>query len=337
MGIDAFIRNLPKVELHVHLEGSIRPESLFKLARRHGVDLPAKDLAELRNWYRFRDFPHFVEIYTTVSGCIREPDDIELVVREFLQNQAEQNVRYTEATYTAWTILRQTGMSMDDQLAAINRARTWADAEFGVQLGLVIDIVREVSVEDGLSIAHWAIENQGNGVVALGLSGIESDTHPSKHTLAFKAAKHAGLPSSCHAGETAGPWSIWECIDELGADRIGHGVRCLEDPALVERLRRDQIPLEVCPSSNVCLGVAPSIEDHPIQKMLDAGLNVSVNSDDPPMFDTTLTDEFIRCSAAFGWSEEQVKGLTDRAVASAFLSGPERECLFRELKSPVAI
>lgn len=335
MELHEYIRQRPKVELHVHLEGSIRPETLLKLAQRHGTPLPADSVEGLQEWYRFRDFRHFVDVYVTLCSCIREPDDIELITREFLQGQAAQNIRYTEATYTCWTMLKQSGISLDAQLAAINRARAWSEAELDVRMGLVIDIVREESVEDGLSIAHWAIENHSNGVAALGLSGFESDTEPKKHVLAFSAARHEGLPITCHAGETEGPWSIWGCLEDLGADRIGHGVRCLEDPDLVERLRERRIPLEVCPSSNVCLGVSKSIAEHPIKRMIELGLNVSVNSDDPPMFGTTLTDEFIRCADAFGWDEATIDGLTLAAARAAFVTEPERSSLLAELGEKV--
>jgi adenosine deaminase len=327
-----FIRRIPKVELHVHMEGSIRPGTLLQLAKRHGIALPAETEEGLHEWYRFRDFKHFVEIYLTISSCMQDAEDVELITREFLQGQADQNILHTEATFTMWTLKRQCGLSMDDQLAAVNRAREWAARDLGISLGLVIDIVREVPVEDGLAIADWAIANHGNGVSALGLTGVEAETEPKKHAEAFRRALDAGLPRTCHAGETGGAWSIRGCLDDLSAERIGHGVRCLEDVALVRELRDRQIPLEVCPTSNVCIGVSPSLAEHPLPQLLNEGLNVSINSDDPPMFNTTLTDELIRCSETFGFNEDVIWTLLQNAGRATFLPEADKADLMRRLR-----
>lgn len=327
-----FIRSMPKIELHVHLEGSIRPETLLTLAQRNGIDLPANTVEGLREWYTFRDFRHFVEVYVTVSRCIRTAEDLELIAREFLQGQADQNILYTEATYTAETIFRHNGIPMDEQLAAINRARAWAAETLGVDMALVVDIVREVPVETGEMIADWVIANHGNGICALGLSGVEADTEPKVHAAAFARAKAAGVPITSHAGETQGPWSIRGALDDLGSDRIGHGVRCLEDGKLVAELRDRQVHLEVCPSSNVCLGVVPSLAEHPLPALLNEGLNVSINSDDPPMFNTSLTDELIRCSDAFGFNEDILWTLMLNAANAAFVTPEKRRELIAKLR-----
>jgi len=169
MSLIPYIKAMPKVELHVHLEGSIRPETLLKLARHNNVPLPATTVAELQRWYTFTDFPHFIEVYKTISRCIRTADDIELITRDFLQGQAEQNILYTEATYTALTQYQNHKIPFAEQLAAINRGRAWASSQLGVELGLIIDIPREWTThEESLMVADWVIENQGNGVVALG-------------------------------------------------------------------------------------------------------------------------------------------------------------------------
>ena len=322
---------MPKIELHVHLEGSIRPTTLLQLAQRNGVALPATTVEGLNDWYRFRNFEHFVEIYTTASSCIQTPEDIELVAREFLVGQAEQNILYTEATYTAFTLYSQSGIPWDEQRDAINRAREWARAELGVEMQLILDIVRERTVEEGELTAQWVIDSFGDGVCALGFSGIERLTEPKKHRHAFQVVQAAGIPSSAHAGETWGPESIIGCLDDLGADRIGHGIRCVDDPALVERLREAQTPLEVCPSSNVCLGAARSIALHPLRSMIDAGLNVTINSDDPPMFDTTLTGEYVRCADEIGISFDYFVEMNRRALDAAFLSQEAKAALRERL------
>ncbi len=320
---------MPKVELHVHLEGSIRPATLLQLAERNGVRLPAATVEGLADWFTFTNFEHFVDIYTTAASCIQKPEDLELITREFLIGQAEQNIVYTEATYTAFYILSSSGIPWSEQIDAINRARSWASKELAVELQLILDIVRERSVEDGEVTAQWVMESHGVGVCALGLSGFESKTEPRKHAGAFSAVQARGIPSSTHAGETTGPWSIVACLDDLKADRIGHGVRCLDDPALVERLRESQVPIEVCPSSNVCLAVVPTFTEHPLRRMIDAGLNVSINSDDPPMFNTTLTDEWSRSAEAFGLTVEELAEMNRRAFRAAFLSDAARAELLR--------
>jgi aminodeoxyfutalosine deaminase len=327
MSLESYIRAMPKAELHVHLEGAIQPETLLALAWRNGVALPADTATGLRAWYTFTDFAHFVEIYLAVSACIRSPDDIELVAREFLAGQAAQGIRYSEVTYTAFTHYHFKGLPFREQLAALNRARTWAAAELGVTMGLVIDIPRSISAEDGLLVADWAIDAIGDGVIALGLGGPEIGNPPEKFAAAFARARSAGLPSVPHAGETVGPESIWGALRALDAVRIGHGVRCLDDPALVAELRERQIPLEVCPTSNVCLGVAPSIAEHQLPRLIAEGLYVTLNSDDPPMFNTTLTDEYLAVANAYGWGANELERLTLNAVRAALLPAAERAAL----------
>src|SRR5262245_23639203 len=324
MSLETYIRAMPKAELHVHLEGAIQPETLLTLARRNNVALPADTVEGLRAWYTFTNFAHFVEIYLAVSACIRSPDDIELIAREFLAGQAAQNIRYSEVTYTAFTHYHFKGLPFRDQLAALNRARAWAERELGVTSGLVIDIPRSISADDGLLVADWAIEGMGDGVIALGLGGPEIGNPPEKFAAAFERARAAGLPSVPHAGETVGPESIWGALRALGAVRIGHGVRCVEDAALVAELRERQIPLEVCPTSNVCLGVATSIAEHPLPRLIEAGLYVTLNSDDPPMFNTSLTDEYLATVRAYGWGADELERLALNAVCAALLPEAER-------------
>lgn len=333
MPLDSFIRAMPKVELHVHLEGSIRPETLLKLARRHNVALPAATVEGLRQWYTFTDFPHFVEIYVAMSRCLKTPDDIELITREFLIGQAEQNILHSEVTYTAYTLYHLHRMPFEDQLAAINRAREWAAAELTTTMTLTLDIAREVSPEEGLITAEWAIRGRGRGVTGFGLGGGEVGNPPEKHRVAFERAIAAGLPSVPHAGETAGPESIWGALLALQAVRIGHGVRCLEDPKLVDELRVRQIPLEVCPTSNVCLKVSPTLAEHPLPRLLAEGLYVTLNSDDPPMFNTTLTDEWLACTKAFNFHVETIATLSFNALRATLLPVDEKSVLEKRFRA----
>jgi adenosine deaminase len=329
--LDDQIRAMPKVELHVHLEGSIQPATLLALAHRHDIRLPADTVEGLRAWYTFTDFPHFIEIYKAISACLRTPDDIELIAREFLAGQAAQNIRYSEVTYTAYTHFATKQISFTDQLAALNRARAWAEAALGVSMGLVIDIERTVTADEGLIVADWVIGALGNGVVALGLGGPEVGHPPERYAAAFDRALAAGVPRVPHAGETAGPASIWGALRSLHAQRLGHGVRCLEDPALVAELRDRQIHLEVCPTSNVCLHVVPTLAEHMLPQLLAEGLNVSLNTDDPPMFNTTLNGEYLAAAHAFGLSLADLQQLALNAARASLLPADKKAMLIDEL------
>lgn len=321
-----FIRRMPKVELHVHLEGSIQPATLLELARRNGVTLPTNDVAGLQRWYRFTDFKHFIEIYLAISACICTPADIELIATDFLRNQAAQNIRYSEATFTPYThFSTNRHIPFDEQFDALSRARAWGQRELGTQCNWVFDLARNVRpIEHSLTVAEWAISGKDQGVVGFGLGGLEMGNPPELFAEAFALARAAGLAAVPHAGEVAGAESVRGAIEILHARRIGHGVRCLEDPQLVEVLRARQIPLEVCPTSNVCLGVAPSFAAHPLPRLLEAGLYITLNSDDPPMFNTTLTDEYLQAAQAFGFGIEQVEQLVLNGVRATLLKDTAR-------------
>jgi adenosine deaminase len=334
MTLSDYIRDMPKAELHVHLEGATRPETLLKLAQRHKIDLPADDVAGVREWYTFRDFPHFVEVYIKISECIQTPDDIELIAREFLQGQAAQNIRYTEITYTALTHFVQKGIPFDEQLDALNTARAWAQATLGVDMQYIIDIPRNLADHDqSMRSAEWAVSGMGRGVIALGLGGYEVGNPPERFTDAFAYAREHGLASIPHAGEHDGPPSVWGALRELGAARIGHGVQSLKDPALVDHLVTTQIPLEVCPTSNICLGEVDAMANHPIQQLLDAGCYVTLNSDDPPMFNTTLTNEYVQAAAAFGWDAAIIDRIVLAGVQAAMLPDDAKAALYQTFEA----
>lgn len=322
MPLNDFIRDMPKVELHVHLKGSTAPETLLQLANKHKINLPADTVAGVRSWFQFRDFDHFITVYDLICECFREPDDIELVMRQFLQGQAAQNIRYTEVTYTA-----SRRIPFEHQLVALNRARAWAESELGVRAGIVMDIPMELDRADGLMLADWAISGMGRGVVGFGLGGGEGGAINAKHKAAFDRVRAAGLPSVPHAGETTGPETIWSAIRDLGAVRLGHGVQAIHDPALVDILREREITLEVCPTSNVCLGVFPTLNDHSLPQLVDAGLRVTINTDDPPMFNTSLVEEYQRVAATFNYDVEQIITFVMTALESSFLPAQDKAAL----------
>lgn len=328
-----YLRAMPKIELHVHFEGSMQPETLLALAKRNGTSLPYDTVEELRAWFAFTDFPHFARIYATCADTIHTPDDLEFAARAFLQDRAAQHIRYSEVTYTGYERYRSSGMSWDTQMDAINRARAWGEAELGVTMQLIVDIARELATPDeALTVADWVIAYHGRGVAALGLGGYEVGFPATRFFAAMDRARTAGVPLVLHAGETVGPESIWHALD-LGAVRIGHGVRCLEDPSLVEVLRERQIPLEVCPTSNVCLNIVPTLADHPIQRLIDAGLNVTLNSDDPPMFGTSLNEEYTRTSDVFGFTAEMCEQFVINAIRAALLPAAERAQMEQEYRA----
>lgn len=331
VNIEKFIQTMPKVELHVHLEGSIRPETLLQLAKRHHVALPANSLEDLKAWYVFRDFPHFAEVYQTLSKCIRTADDIEFITREFLVGQAEQNIRHSEATFTALTHYRNFGLEFDRQLAAVNRAREWGERELNTSLLVIFDIPREFALpEEAVQLVQWLVSRQPEGVAALGLGGYEVGFPVEKYHAVFALAQQTGVTTVLHAGETEGPQSIWSALHVGRTARIGHGVRCLEDASLVEYLRDRQIPLEVCPTSNVCLRVVNELASHPLPKLLAENLYVTINSDDPPMFNTTLTGEFIRITQQFGFAKADLQSFVLNALRAALLPNERKMALEKD-------
>jgi aminodeoxyfutalosine deaminase len=334
MDLLEFARRMPKVELHVHLEGSIRPATLLQLSQRNGVRLPAQDVEGLRDFYRFRDFAHFVDVYVTVTGCLRTPDDYRLIAYEFGADYARQNIRYAEVTFTILTNTKLTGLAWQIILEGLNEGRAQARDEFGVDWRWVLDISRDnpQTQEQVVEIA-LAARDQDMGVVALGLGGSEADFPPELFERSFARARRAGLPSVPHAGEMEGPVSIWTALRLLHADRLGHGVRCAEDPALVAYLREHQVPLELCPTSNICLGVYSDYAAHPLRQLWDAELLITVNSDDPPMFGTELNHEYEVLVDHFGFSADELEQISLNGLHASLLPPAEKARLEMEFRA----
>lgn len=330
--LEEAIRRLPKVELHVHLEGSIRPATLLRLARRNRVDLPADSEEGLRRWFRFRDFDHFVDVYVTCSRCLRTPEDFQLVVADFVAEQARQNVRHTEAHFTIGTHLMHGGSGSEIR-DAIAEAAAEGERRHGVRVRWIPDIVRNVPWKWADRTVEWALDSVDHGIVALGLSGVEAG-HPNEpFTDHFRAAAEAGLHRVAHAGEHAGPESIRSALAVTGAERIGHGVRAIEDPELVDELAEGGIPLEICPTSNLCLGVVATLEEHPIDELRRRGVTVTVNSDDPPLFGTDLVTEYLRLAETFGYGLDDLVVLAEAGIRASFLPVEERDGLLADLRA----
>lgn len=324
-GLADFVAAMPKVELHLHLEGSIRPATLLRLARRRGVDLPADDEDGVRRWFRFRDFAHFVEIYVTCCRCLRDPEDFQLVLDELLAEQERQNALWSEIHYTI-SIHQNNGANGDEVAHAMWETLRDAERRRGVGARLIPDIVRNLGGEAADRTLRWAVDHREHGVVALGLSGFESaPTEP--YGGHFEAAAEEGLRRVAHAGEHAGPESIRRALAVTGAERIGHGIRAIDDEDLVAELVEKEIPLEVCPSSNVRLGAAPSLTEHPFDRLLESGVEVTVNSDDPPFFETTLEGEYLKLAETFGYDRRRLADLARAGLRHAFVDGECRERL----------
>jgi aminodeoxyfutalosine deaminase len=339
-----FAADMPKVELHVHLEGGILPRTVLDLARRHRVRLPADDEAGLRRWYRFTNFKHFIEIYLAIQGLLRTPEDFELVTYDFCQEMKRQNIRYAEVTFTPFThIWQDKGLSPDDLIAGLDAGRQRSSEAIGVEISWVLDIPRNLSFAEGKYTGtasdptlEMALAWQDRGVVALGLGGNEAGAPPEPFAHAFNAARAGGLRSVPHAGEMAGPESVWGAIRALGAERIGHGVRAVEDPTLVDYLVQQRIPLEVNPTSNLCLGVYPTYDAHPLRNLWDAGAYVTVNSDDPPLFNTTLNQEYRVLIDYFGFNAAMLEQITLNALRAGFLTAAKKDALERDFLATFA-
>jgi aminodeoxyfutalosine deaminase len=330
--IQQYLHAAPKAELHVHLEGSIQPATLLTLAQRNGVELPVQTIEEMQKWFSYRDFNHFIDIYLAITRCLRTVEDYELIAYEFGANMARQNIRYAEVTFSPSTHRFALNIPHDTYFAGLTRGRERAHAEFGVEIRWVFDIVRNIEDEArNRRLADYttavAIESIADGVVALGLGGAEVGYPPERFKRWFDQARAAGLHSAPHAGETVGPDSVWGAIRDLGAERVGHGVRSIEDPELVKYIAEQHIPLEVCPTSNICLGVYPNIEQHPLPALYAAGVPVTINSDDPPLFNTTLTHEVELLDSAFHFDLDTINELLLNGVRYSFLPAEQKQAL----------
>lgn len=336
MSLAEFVRAMPKVELHVHLEGAMAPRTLLELARRRRISLPAADVAGLREWFRFRDFDHFVQVYLACSAVLRDPEDFALLIAEFAADQERENIRYSEIHFTIGTHW-QNGLPIDEILESMEEAIRAAERQRGVVLRLIPDIVRDVGSATADPTLEWAIEGHKRGiVVALGLTGREAVCPSEPFAGHFEEARRHGLHGVAHAGEHAGPASVLAALDACGAERIGHGVRAIEDAGLIERLRAGRTPLEVCPTSNLLLGVAPDLAAHPFDRLRRAGLEVSVNTDDPALFDTTLSREYLRLAEAWDYTPEVLAGLALAAVGHSFLPDAGKTALAAAMREEIA-
>ena len=311
------LATVPKVELHLHLNGTITEATASMLARRHGAD-PEEALGLVDGRYPapYPNFGSFLEAYLAANSFVRTPDDLEFVAAEFARGQAAQRVAYSEAIFTP-TIVVRNGMDPGAMWAALRRGLLAGGPS--TRVALVVDSIRDLGQAEAQATLQL-VEAADAPIVGLGLTGVE-DTVPVETFVAYReAARRLGLGFEVHAGEMGPPESIAASLDVLDPDRIGHGVAAIHDPALLARLVRDQVVLDVCPSSNVSVGLFPSLETHPVAAFWRAGVNMTISSDDPPFFATTLTDELRHVVRLAGLTRDDLATLQRRAASHAFAS-----------------
>ncbi|MEV0394961.1 adenosine deaminase [Polymorphospora rubra] len=331
-----FIAGLPKAELHVHHVGSASPRIVAELAARHEGRTPVPaDPAALAEYFVFRDFAHFIEIYLNVVDLIRDPEDVRILTYEVARELARQQVRYAELTITPYSHVRR-GIPAPAFCEAIEDARKHAEAELGIVLRWCFDIPGEAGLPAAEETLRIALEERPDGLISFGLGGPEIGVPRPQFKPYFDQARAAGLRSVPHAGETTGPETIWDALRDLGAERIGHGISAAADPALLAHLAEHRIPLEVCPTSNLRTRAVASLDEHPLRALVDAGVPVSINSDDPPMFGTTLDDEYAVAARLLGYGPGGVAGLARSAVTASFLPAPEQARLIAEIDAYAA-
>ncbi len=320
---EAWLRGLPKAELHLHLEGSITPETLVELSMHSGAD--ALNLTKARKVYEYSDFPSFLMSFKAVTERLTKPVDYELITYNMVRDLALQGVVHAEV-YLSIGILYYFGrLDVDEVMAAAERGRARAEAKFGTTVLWLIDAVRHFGAEEGARTFRKAAELRTlyPSIMGIGIGGDEARGPAEQFRSLYQEAKAAGLHLTAHAGESAGPESIWSAIN-IGAERIGHALSAARDPQLIEVLAEKQIPIELNVTSNLRTGCCPSLEAHPLRDYFDSGLMVTLNSDDPPMFGSNLLEEYVLAHTQFELSLEQMRELAANSVEASFLP-PERK------------
>ena len=335
MSLTDFIAGLPKAELHVHHVGSVSPRIVSELAQRHPGVVPA-DPEELAAFFEFRDFAHFVEVYLAVVDLIRTPEDVRTMTYEIAREMAtEQTLRYAELTVTPYNSTVR-GMPIEAFTEAIEDARVAAERDFGLVLRWIYDIPGESGIPAADATLDYALHHAPDALVGFGLGGPEIGVPRPQFERHFRAAIAAGLHSVPHAGETTGPGTVWDALKVLGAERIGHGTSAAEDPSLMAHLARHGITLEVCPTSNIATRAVETLDVHPLRRFVEAGVPVTINSDDPPMFGTTLNEEYAVAAELLELDETGLAGLARTAVAASYAPEQVKTSVLTEIDAYVA-
>ncbi|WP_407837010.1 adenosine deaminase [Streptomyces sp. DSM 116496] len=325
-----FIAGLPKAELHVHHVGSASPRIVAELASRHPDSKVPTDPEAIADYFTFTDFAHFIEVYLSVVDLVRTPDDVRHLTFEIARDMARQNIRYAELTITPYSSTRR-GIDEKAFMEAIEDARKAAESELGVILRWCFDIPGEAGLEAAAETARLAVDLRPEGLVSFGLGGPEVGVPRPQFKPYFDAARAAGLHSVPHAGETTGPETVWDAIRELGAERIGHGTSVTRDPELLAYLAEHRIALEVCPTSNIATRAVATLDEHPVKEMVAAGVLVTINSDDPPMFGSDLNNEYAVAARLLDLDERGLAQLAKNAVEASFLDPAGKAKLTAEI------
>lgn len=330
-GLSAFVAGLPKAELHVHHVGAASPRIVADLAARHeGTSPVPADPDLLREYFVFTDFAHFIEIYLSVVDLIRTPEDVDVLTYEVARDLAGQQVRYAELTVTPHSSISR-GIAAEAFCAALEDARRRALRDFGIELAWCFDIPGEAGLPAAEVTLDAALRVRPDGLVSFGLGGPEIGVPRPQFAPYFEQARAAGLRSVPHAGESTGPETIWDALTHLHAERIGHGIAAARDPQLMAHLAGAGITLEVCPTSNVRTRSVPSLAEHPLPDLVAAGVPVTINSDDPPMFSTTLNDEYLVAAELLNLDAEGVADLARTGVRASFLPEDRKHALLAEI------
>ena len=319
------IRALPKVELHVHIRGSIRPETLLSIIENNGIKAPYTSEEEIIKRFEYTDFANFLQSYMEIVEYITNETHFERITYEMLENCAKSNVHYVEASFSPSDHIPK-GLDFDKMADSINRGIRRAKQDFGVETNIRVDLVRNSTIEQAMEILD-NIEKNPDNIISVDLGGNENQDPPGPFAESYKRATTLGLHRVAHAGEAAGPDSIWEAIHSLDVERIGHGVTARQDPELVEYLKRERIALEMCPVSNLRTGVVSSIKEHPIREYFDQGLLVTVSSDDPSLFHTDMNNEYIQLHQELGFTVPELFEISMNGVDAAFLDDERKSQL----------
>ncbi|MFF1358214.1 adenosine deaminase [Streptomyces sp. NPDC058297] len=315
------LASLPKAELHLHIEGTLEPELAFELAARNGVDLPFADTEALRKAYLFEDLQSFLDLYYGLMAVLRTEEDFEQLADAYLARAAAQGVRHAEIFFDPQAHTAR-GVPIGTVVEGLNAALAKSVERHGVSTRLIMCFLRDQSAESAMQTLESA-KPYLDRIVGVGLDSAEVGNPASKFREVYEAAGALGLRKVAHAGEEGDPSYVWEALDVLGVERIDHGLRCVEDPALVERLVRDRVPLTLCPLSNVRLRAIDVLEDHPLPQMMDAGLLCTVNSDDPSYFGGYIADTFHAVHEALALDHERLRELARNSFVASFLDDDE--------------
>lgn len=329
--MDELIAQLPKAELHLHIEGTLEPELAFHLAEKNRISIPFESVDDMRAAFDFSDLQSFLDLYYASISVVRTEEDFHDLTMAYLKKAASQNVRHTEIFFDPQSHTAR-DIPFETVINGITGALKQAQTELGMSSQLILSFLRHLSEEAAMETLQQALPFREQ-FIGVGLDSSEMGHPPSKFVKVFEEVRRQGLRVVCHAGEEGPPAYITEALDLLHAERIDHGVRCMEDAALVKRLAAEQIPLTVCPLSNIRLRVFQTMSEHPLKRMLDAGLLVTVNSDDPPYFGGYINENFAAVQQAFDLSRDDLVKLARNSFQAAFLSDAEKQTLIAELPS----